>query len=292
MAKKRTTRRRTTRGRRARSEEAAGTAKRAVCVGINDYPGQYNDLSGCVNDAKDWAQLLKSEFGFGANVRSLLDGEATRDNMLSALDDLVAKSQEGDVAVFTYSGHGTWVYDRGERDESDNRDEALCAYDGNIIDDEIRAILRQMKPGARLTVISDSCHSGSVTRQVLMRHHARDRRSGEPAPKARYMPPPDELDAVRGMVLPVRRRIMYPESDMAELLLTGCNATEYSYDAFIGGRYNGAMTAHAVSLIKSNPRQTYREMHRKLRELLPSPRYPQSPQLEGSDESKDRPLFT
>ena len=29
-------------------------ANRALCVGINDYPGTNMDLAGCVNDAKDW----------------------------------------------------------------------------------------------------------------------------------------------------------------------------------------------------------------------------------------------
>jgi len=29
-------------------------SKRAVCVGINDYPGVENDLNGCVNDARAW----------------------------------------------------------------------------------------------------------------------------------------------------------------------------------------------------------------------------------------------
>jgi len=32
--------------------------KRALCIGINDYPGTDFDLSGCVNDAHDWAQAL------------------------------------------------------------------------------------------------------------------------------------------------------------------------------------------------------------------------------------------
>ncbi|MGE5839594.1 MAG: caspase family protein, partial [Deltaproteobacteria bacterium] len=34
-------------------------AKRALCIGINDYPGTGSDLAGCVNDANDWAVLLK-----------------------------------------------------------------------------------------------------------------------------------------------------------------------------------------------------------------------------------------
>jgi hypothetical protein len=261
-------------------------------VGINDYPGQYNDLNGCVNDASDWAALLKDEFGFGAGVRLLLDSQATRENILGELDRLVSGASGGDVVVFTYSGHGTWVYDQGERDESDNRDEALCAHDGNIIDDELRAVIRRIDRDARLTVISDSCHSGTVTRAMLMRACRREKAQAGGAPKPRYMPPADEIDAVRAEMTPIRQRLLYPESDMPELLLTGCNATEYSYDAFVGGRYNGAMTANAIRLIKDNPRQTYRELHRKLRQVLPSPEYPQSPQLEGRDEFKDRPLFT
>jgi len=266
--------------------------KRAICVGINDYPGSYNDLSGCVNDANDWAELLRKDFGFGDNVTLLTNANATRDKILSALGDLVKGAKSNDIIVFTYSGHGTWVYDQGERDESDNRDEAICAHDGNILDDELRDIIRQINQDAHLTVISDSCHSGSVTRLMLKRTYDRDKKAAENTLKPRYMPPVDDIDSARTPIVPIRRRLLYPESDMPEVLLTGCNATEYSYDAYINGRYNGAMTAMAISLIKSNPAQTYLEFHKKLRQILPSPRYSQSPQLEGSDVSKNRALFT
>lgn len=267
-------------------------AKRAVCIGINDYPGSYNDLSGCVNDANDWAELLRDDFGFGGNVTLLTDANATKDNILSALGDLVTSAKGEDVVVFSYSGHGTWVYDQGERDESDNRDEAICAYDGTVLDDELRGIIRGVGRDAHLTIISDSCHSGTVTRAMLERAYNTDKGAAESAPKPRYMPLADDIDAVRTHLLPIRRRFLYPESDMPEVLLTGCNATEYSYDAYINGRHNGAMTAMAISLIKSNPTQTYREFHKKLRQLLPTSRYPQSPQLEGSDINKQRALFT
>ena len=36
--------------------------KRALCVGINDYPVRGADLKGCVNDAKAWARLLGEHF--------------------------------------------------------------------------------------------------------------------------------------------------------------------------------------------------------------------------------------
>ena len=33
-------------------------AKRALCIGVNNYPGTHMDLEGCVNDAQDWAAEL------------------------------------------------------------------------------------------------------------------------------------------------------------------------------------------------------------------------------------------
>jgi hypothetical protein len=267
-------------------------AKRAVCIGINNYPGTYNDLGGCVNDANDWADLLRDEFEFDKDVKIITDSTATKKKVLQALGNLVTDAKSGDIAVFTYSGHGTWVPDQGKPDECDNRDEAICAHDGNILDDEIRELIRQMQSGVRLTVISDSCHSGGVTRAMLARARTTDTESADTAPRPRYMPPEDERGALRTELIPVRKRFLYPESDMQEILISGCNSTEYSYDAIIGGRRNGAMTALAIRVIKNNPSATYRDFHKALRELLPSTRYPQSPQLEGSDTNKDSPLFT
>ncbi|MDP2198878.1 MAG: caspase family protein, partial [Sulfurimicrobium sp.] len=50
-------------------------AKNALCIGINDYPGTQNDLSGCVNDANDWAEEMNSR---GFTVTQLLDSQAKR----------------------------------------------------------------------------------------------------------------------------------------------------------------------------------------------------------------------
>ena len=38
--------------------------KKALCVGINDYPGTSNDLAGCVNDTANLKNFLVKEFGF------------------------------------------------------------------------------------------------------------------------------------------------------------------------------------------------------------------------------------
>ena len=49
-------------------------------------------------------------------------------------------------------------------DEADKQDETWCLYDGQLIDDELYFELSRFKAGVRILVLSDSCHSGTVTR--------------------------------------------------------------------------------------------------------------------------------
>jgi hypothetical protein len=244
--------------------------KKAVCIGINNYPGTSNDLAGCVNDAKDWAALLQ---GYGFETSLILDAQATRQTVKAALSGLVNSAGAGDVIVFTYSGHGTQVVDLSS-DEPDSYDEAIYVYDGTVLDDDLRAIIKNINLQATLVIISDSCFSGTVTRIVP--------EAGRP----RFIPP-----AAAPVRATVRQRFLLPEAEMPEILLTGCTDQEYSYDAEIDGRPNGAMTAMALKVIRQNPAATYRQFYASLRTLLPSSQYPQSPQLEGSEANKDRLLF-
>jgi hypothetical protein len=255
------------------SENQQGvTMKKAVCVGINNYPGIFNDLKGCVNDANDWAELL-TEFGFDINI--LLDNQGTRENIKSALRDLVTALDPGDYGVFTYSGHGTYNRD-ASGDEPDSYDEALYVYDGILLDDELREILNDLNPQASLVFVSDSCYSGTVTRvaedETL---YAKPRF----VPVVGYSP-----------LIPVKTRFL-EEAEMLELLLTGCSDSELSYDAYINGRYNGAMSRYAIDAIRANREATFNEFYIALRGALPSEDYPQTPQLEGTDKNKSRLLF-
>ena len=244
--------------------------KRAICIGINNYPGSANDLLGCVNDAMDWSSLLQ-EFGF--ETSRLLDSQATRQNIKDALENLVLSARDGDVVVFSYSGHGTQSIDFGG-DEGDLFDEALYVYDGKIVDDELRAIIDKIDPRATLVVISDSCFSGSVTR--LIPENTRPR-----------FVPPDGFSEGRS----IRQRFLLPEAGMPEILISGCTDREYSYDAEIDGRYNGAMSAMAIRAIRQNRAVTYNDFYASLRGSLPSSEYPQTPQLEGTEAHKNTLLF-
>lgn len=242
--------------------------KKAICVGINNYSGIGNDLRGCVNDANDWASML--DFA-GYQTKIILDADATRQKILSELDNLVTSAAPGDEIVFTYSGHGTSVADTSG-DESDAYDEALYVYDGILLDDELREVIRKMNPEAHLIVISDSCFSGSVTRVEAA---------------ALTTPRFVETDKIPPDAKPKKRFLS--EEEMIEILISGCSDSEYSYDAQINGRWNGAMTAYATFVMRKG--QTYKEFYQKLRERLPSGDYPQTPQLEGREVNKARLVF-
>lgn len=260
-------------------------AKHALCVGINDYPGTGSDLSGCVNDANDWQAALA---GRGYAVTMLLDANATRKNVLAALETLIASGKAGDSLVFTFSGHGSWIPDTGG-DEIDQRDEMICPYDimsnQYLLDDDLAEVFGRKAAGVSLFFISDSCHSGSVSRLAPV-----------PAvvpgiPRPRILPPSvfvkdpkvaKQLDAVAGMAdqLPTATQ-KYPA-----LLLAGCRDLELSYDASFNGRANGAFTYYALQALGGNP-ATPRAWMKAVRESLPSVYYPQTPRLYGAVKAKD-----
>jgi len=154
--------------------------KRAVLVGINDYsPAQtdagtplrkWKDLKGAVNDAETVAAILDSKYQFDEIVL-LRNEEATREAIFGAISDLEEASSGGDVAVFYYAGHGSQVRNIGSR-ESDGLDETIVPFDVvsgalDIRDKELRDSFNKIiDKGGLLTMIFDSCHSGSITRGV------------------------------------------------------------------------------------------------------------------------------
>jgi peptidoglycan/xylan/chitin deacetylase (PgdA/CDA1 family)/tetratricopeptide (TPR) repeat protein len=81
----------------------------AVVIGINDYQ-KWPKLSYAVNDAKGVRELLVEKFRFKAeNIQVLLDGEATRERILSALGDVLsdsAKVKRDDRVFVFFAGHG------------------------------------------------------------------------------------------------------------------------------------------------------------------------------------------
>lgn len=73
--------------------------------------------------------------------------------------------EPGDLFVLSYYGHGSQRPDVSG-DQPNLRDETWCLYDAHLTDDELYLALAAFKAGTRMLVLSDSCHSGTVGRQV------------------------------------------------------------------------------------------------------------------------------
>lgn len=267
-------------------------ARNALCIGINNYPGTHMDLQGCVNDANDWAAALAAR---GFKVAKLLDGQATKAAMVKAMNDLIGTAGKGDSLVITFSGHGTYQPDE-DGDEADGLDEALCPYDlqtngAALVDDEIRAIFGARKAGVRLVLISDSCHSGTVTRAAKAEKDADTRPRFMPMGNwlpAKLLPKDRAGKPATTMVAPAGTSPLLGaySNKLGDLLLSGCKEgpNNYSYDARIAGRFNGAFTHYALKALKAlKEGATYADWHKAIVKYLPSASYPQSPQILGSE---------
>ncbi len=264
-------------------------SKKALCIGINDYPGTNMDLAGCVNDANDWAQVLEAR---GFEVKKLLDAQATKAAMSKAMSTLIGAAKAGDSLVITFSGHGSVAPDK-DSDEADGWDEALAPYDiaqgRPLLDDEIARIFGARAAGVRLVLISDSCHSGTVTRAAPAPRNST-------APRARFLPPGSwlakgdmpkaasgkELSSIKVKATPSPLAVAMSPGD---LLLSGCKEgpDNFSYDATFDGRARGAFTHFALGALKTlKATSTYAQWHAAVRRSLPSLNYPQAPQIVGT----------
>lgn len=159
---------------------AATLPKFAVLVGITDYKSLNNvgSLKGCLNDVRDMRQKLISDFGFAPqNILVLENKAATHDAIVNAFRTQLrdhARSNPSGTFLFYFSGHGSVTEDKNgdERinDPNDTQDETLLAYDGDLVDDHIDILCREVRSvphfTGTLTTITDSCHSGTVTRQA------------------------------------------------------------------------------------------------------------------------------
>ena len=129
-------------------------------VSASAYGGWTGPLASCEFDANDMAALARAQ---GIKATLLLTKKATRAKTLAGIRAAAKSLRAGDLFFLTYSGHGGQVPDV-TGDEADKQDETWCLYDGQLIDDELYFELSRFAAGVRILVLSDSCHSGTVTR--------------------------------------------------------------------------------------------------------------------------------
>lgn len=148
-------------------------------IGLNavdprHYMGWSGPLAACEFDARDMAGIAES-LGY-ARTTVLLTKQATTRRVINGIRAAAEALGPGDAFFLTYSGHGGQVTDTngdeatrdyGEVGEvGDAKDETWCLFDRQLIDDELYALWAEFPARCRIFVLSDSCHSGTVTREV------------------------------------------------------------------------------------------------------------------------------
>jgi hypothetical protein len=213
----------------------------SVHIGLNEFdPAHYGDpgtLAGCENDARDMAALAKGE-GFKPIAPPLLTAKATAANVVNAIKKAGAALKDGDTFFVTYAGHGAQVPDTNG-DEADEMDETWCLYDRMLLDDELAALWSSFSEGVRVIMLSDSCHSGSVSRGAR-RGAVEKRRAGQ---RYRLIPVSRALSIYRdnkGIYDAIQlgtRSSSAAKIRASVLLISGCQDNQLSGDGDVNGLF-------------------------------------------------------
>lgn len=124
------------------------------------------DLKAAVNDAKDYLHIAKNIFQYEKSA-IFTDETATTHNVKSKLSEFATQLEADDILFLSYSGHGSLVEDPHFKLKGDEaHDQTWCLFDRQLLDDEIFEAFKKFKDGVRILVISDSCHSGTVTKNL------------------------------------------------------------------------------------------------------------------------------
>jgi hypothetical protein len=253
----------------------------ALTIGLNavdphHYEGWSGELMACEADAADMADIARFK---GFETATLLTKAATRANVLSRIDQAAQTLGPGDIFLLTYSGHGGQLPDLNH-DEADARDETWCLYDGQLVDDEIFALLAKFQAGVRILVFSDSCHSGTVLKLAYYEALNRARRGTEAGHPVRYRFMPGELAprvyrAHRDFYDPILRdpalREVKEAVKASALLISGCQDNQYSQD----GTFNGLFTGTLLQVWNAGKfKGDYRKFHRAICNHMPPDQTP------------------
>jgi len=237
-------------------------------VDPNQYEGWDGELGACVADARDM-QALAKKARFRGNTL-LLNEDATAAAVTAALAGAAKQLGKGDMLFLTYSGHGGQVRDtNGDEKDEGGMDETWVLFDRQLVDDELYDLWGKFKAGVRILVLSDSCHSGTVTRDVPAfisggaRRRAMPRRIGEKVEKAHS-----------GLYRSIQKA--HPGSEKTKvrasiLLISGCMDNQYSMD----GERNGAFTGMLKKVWGGGRFSgTYRKFRDTIRSSMPDTQTP------------------
>jgi metacaspase-1 len=224
-------------------------------IGVNKVdPDHYNGWEGtlraCEFDAEDM-RMLASARGFTSSI--LLTKEATAAAVEAGIAKVADRLVEGDIFFLSYSGHGGQVPDLNSDDDADDKDETWVLYDRQLVDDELYALFGRFRAGVRIFMLSDSCHSGSVARDIFdaaIPHVVERAMVDAPKPRTKELPLEVQNGTNRANAAEYDRIQQENESGEQQeiraslLLISGCQDNQLSLD----GDRNGLFTQQLLSV--------------------------------------------
>ncbi|MDZ4862706.1 MAG: caspase family protein [Gemmatimonadota bacterium] len=279
------------------SDFPAGTARRALLIGIDAYP-KIRQLSGCVNDVRLMRTILVDNFGFAPDLLMVLEnGAATRVNILAAFEALIAATGHDDIVVIHYAGHGSQMTDL-EGDEPSGYDSTIMPFDTegwqgdnrDITDDEIGLMLDALGvKTSYITLIFDSCHSGTITRDAVGANGRSIQADTRPASELKRHPVAGVARATTRSAGPSGWMPMTEKY----VLISGCRDEETSFEyqppEGEGKVSHGALTYFLSQQLKqATPGTTYRDIFERAAARVNAVNNAQHPQMEGK---ADREIF-
>lgn len=254
-------------------------------IGLNrvdpkHYAGWEGPLGACEADAEDMRDLAKEQRFESSSL--LLTTNATRKAVIDGIVDASKKLAAGDLFFLTYSGHGGQVPDQNG-DDPDGQDETWCLFDGQLIDDELYVLWSRFKEGVRVLVLSDSCHSGTVTREALAQAANQTMADlkvlahyGVKEIRPRAMPDAEALKTYRqnrtfydALARDLPQQVPTPKASVR--LISGCQDNQTSLD----GTFNGLFTGVLLKVWKHGGfTGNYRAFHSEIVKRMPPQQTP------------------
>lgn len=139
------------------------------------YGGYVPDLLGCVNDMNSMKAFAKKR---GYEPHTLSNAQATKEAIRQKIVELGNQVEDGGILLISYAGHGTQLPNNNhalDDNEQDFKDETWVTYNGFLLDDEIYNCLSEIQGNIRVVLMSDSCHSETMSRDFYIGRDIRSR---------------------------------------------------------------------------------------------------------------------
>jgi hypothetical protein len=245
-------------------------------VDPNSYEGWDGQLVACENDADSTRDIATS---LGYDTRTLKTRQATRLAVVNAIGEAAKELQKDDIFLLTYSGHGGQVPDTNG-DEPDKKDETWVLYDGELVDDQLHELYTRFPAGVRIFVLSDSCHSGSVTRELYVRTAPIEADFGlrpRTAFRSKLIDPEIQEKVINRdkevfkQIQEDTRAVVGRSPEATVLLISGCQDNQLSSD----GDENGLFTEALLKVWREGRyKSDYRHFQRAIKRHMPPSQQP------------------